>query len=140
MADLYGWCEDGFNLANPEQPYDISSYRGIVFWGMSAASNTVKVQISNDDTVPSGGKCGQSDASVDQCWDNFAKYVSLTPTWQRFEVKFSDLQQDGWGHPVPSGIFDPTTARGISFEVLGPANATAAPVSADFWIDDVYFE
>jgi hypothetical protein len=41
---------------------------------------------------------------------------------------------------VPSGIFDPTTARGISFEVLGPANATAAPVSADFWIDDVYFE
>lgn len=140
MADLYGWCEAGFNLANPELPYDISAYTGIVFWGMSAVSNTVKVQISNNDTVPSGGKCGQSDASVDQCWDNFAKYVSLTPTWQRFEVKFSDLQQEGWGHPVPSGIFDPTTARGIDFEVLGPTSATAAPVSADFWIDDVYFE
>jgi hypothetical protein len=140
MSDLYGWCEDGLTFASADVPFDISAYSRIVFWGMSAVSNTVKVQISNDDTVPSGGKCGQSDASADQCWDNFAKFVTPTPTWQRFEVKFSDLQQDGWGHPVPSGIFDPTTAHGINFQVLGPASASAPPVSADFWIDDIYFE
>ena len=121
-------------------PYDVSGYTGIVFWGMSPASNTVKVQFSNDDTVPSGGKCGQNDASVDQCWDHFAALVSLTNTWQRFEVKFSDLRQDGWGHPVPSGVFDATTAHGINFEILGPNSATAPPAAADFWIDDVYFE
>jgi hypothetical protein len=140
LADLYGWCEDGFNFAAPEAPFDISAHTGIVFWGMSPLGGTVKVQIWNDDTAPAGGKCGQGDASADQCWDSFASYVTLTNTWQRFEVKFSDLRQDGWGHPVPSGIFDPATARGIAFEILGPTVATGPAVTADFWIDDIYFE
>jgi hypothetical protein len=140
IADLYGWCQDGLLFASPEAPYDISAYSGIVFWGMSPESNTVKVQISNNDTVPSGGKCGQSDASTAQCWDNFATYVTLSPTWQKFEVKFSNLQQDGWGYAVPSGSFDATTAHGITFEISGPQSATTAPVTADYWIDDIYFE
>jgi hypothetical protein len=54
--------------------------------------------------------------------------------------QFSDLSQEGWGHQVPSGIFDATTAYSLYFQVNGPANAAAAPVTADFWVDDVYFE
>jgi len=47
MADLYGYCQVGFNLADPEGPVDISKYTGLVFWGMSSVGNTVKVQIAN---------------------------------------------------------------------------------------------
>jgi hypothetical protein len=140
IAEQYGWCEDGLNFTGTDTPCDISMYSGVVFWGMSTLSNTVKVQLSNDDTVPSGGKCGQTAASVDQCWDNFATDVSLTPNWHRFEVKFANLSQAGWGHHVPSGIFDPTTAHGINFEILGPSSATGTPVIADYWIDDLHFE
>ena len=147
MADLYGYCEEGFVFALgmsdggvTRVPYDISSHTGIVFWGMSAVSNRVKVMIQNADTDLAGGRCGQNDASSDGCWDNFSMYVDLTNTWQRFEVKFSDLSQEGWGRPAPSGVFDATTAYSLYFQVNGPNGPTAPPVTADFWIDDVYFE
>jgi alpha-L-arabinofuranosidase len=138
IADQYGYCQEGFTLVNPEGPFDASKYDGIVFWGMSPQGNTIKVQFPNDDTVPTGGKCGQTDAAADQCWDSFATSVSLTSTWQRFEVKFSDVHQDGWGMPV--GIFDAASLRGVNFQILGPTTASGPPVTADFWIDDVYFE
>jgi hypothetical protein len=147
IADLYGYCEQGFDFAQrasaagPERIFnDISAHTGIVFWGMSPVANRVKVMIQNIDTDVAGGRCGQNDAAAEQCWDNFSTYVDFTNTWQRFEVKFSDLSQEGWGHQVPSGIFDATTAFSLYFQVNGPANATAAPVTADFWVDDVYFE
>jgi len=139
IADLYGYCQQGFNFAEPEAPFDISGTSGMVFWAMSPAANAIKVQVPNDDTVPAGNRCGLTDAAADGCWNSFATYLSLTPEWQRYEIKWSDLHQDsGWGLVVPS--FDPTTARGINFVVQGPASATADAVSADFWIDDVYFE
>jgi len=143
IADLYGFCEEGFWFAanaTEAVPVDISKYSGIVFWGMSSLGNRVKVHIANIDTSPSGGKCGHTDAAVDQCWDSFSTYVTFTNTWQRFEVKFSDLYQEGWGYAAPSRTFDATTAYTIFFQVNGPQNAAAPPISADFWVDDVYFE
>ncbi len=149
IADAYGYCEESFWLAQiptdggPADAfsfYNVSAHSGIVFWGMSNVSNSVKVAISDIDTAQAGGKCGQGDASADQCWDDFCTYVTLTNTWQRFEVKFADLMQQGWGYAAPSGKFDPTTAAIINFAVDAPASATAAPVTADFWIDDIYFE
>ncbi len=156
-ADLYGYCEIAFWLAQntpdarrfdagvtePDIPvvlYNISAYTGLVFWGMSAVSNRVKMHISDLDTDPLGGKCGQSDAATDQCWDDFCAYVNLTTTWQKFEIKFSALQQEGWGYAAPSGRFDATTAGFVNFQVNGPSSATAAAVNGDFWIDDIYFE
>ena len=147
MADLYGYCEQGFDFAldvsdagATRVPYDISSHTGLVFWGMSPVSNLGKVMIQNVDTDPAGGRCGQGDASSQGCWDNFSIYVDLTDTWQRYEVKFSDLSQEGWGRPASSGIFDATTAYSLYFQVNGPNTPTAPSVNADFWIDDVYFE
>jgi hypothetical protein len=140
IADLYGYCQQGFSLTNPETAFDISQYSGVVFWAMSSAKNAISIQIPNDDTVPAGNKCGQTDAGSDQCWDSFAFSVSLTTEWKKFEVKFSDLSQGGWGHPAASGSFDGTTARGINFLVTGPGSATSSAVTADFWIDDIYFE
>lgn len=120
--------------------FDISSHSGIVFWAKSPAGNTIKVQIANNDSVPAGGKCGRTDASTDGCWDSFTTHVSPTDKWQKYEVKFSELRQDGWGYPVLAGKLDATTARAINSVVNDPASATAGPVTADFWIDDVYFE
>lgn len=100
----------------------------------------MKFQISNDDSVPAGGKCGKTHASTDGCWDSFATSLTLTNQWQKYELKFGDLSQDGWGRPAPSGSFDATTARVINFLVSGPSTATAGAVTADFWIDDVCFE
>jgi len=158
-ADLYGYCEAGMWLVQREGdagtvpdaqsvggdvtlrvPYDVSAHHGIVFWGISSAANQVKVMFNNVDTDVFGDKCGQSDAASDQCWDSFSKYVKLTDTWQKFEVKFSDLSQEGWGYAVPSGKFDATTVYKLSFVVNGPASASAPAVTADIWIDDIYFE
>jgi hypothetical protein len=138
MADQYGYCQVGFGFADPPTAFDISKFTGIVFWGMSSAANSVKVQIANDDSDPAGGKCGMTDASTARCWDSYATYLSFTDKWQKFEVKFSKLRQDGWGMEVPT--FDATTARGINFLVQGPTSTTAPAINADFWIDDVYFE
>jgi alpha-L-arabinofuranosidase len=139
IADLFGYCQVGFTLVTPEAPFDLNKYAGVAFWARSDESNTVKFQIANDDTVPDGGQCGQTSDPADQCWDNFAKYVSLGTAWKKYEIPFSDLKQDGWGHVVASGSFDPTTARSMNFMITGPTTATSDPVTADFWIDDLYF-
>lgn len=159
VADLYGYCEEGFWLAqvgadaglapdagvatsnvDARVAYDISTHSGFVFWGMSSLFNSVLVSISDSNTDAVGGHCGQSDAVADQCWDNFGTTLLFTDTWQRFEVKFADLQQEGWGYPSSSGKFDTSHAYMMTFEVKGPQSATAAPVAADFWVDDIYYE
>jgi hypothetical protein len=66
--------------------------------------------------------------------------VTLTDTWQRYEIKLSELYQEGWGHAAPSGKFDATTTYSVSFQVNGPNSAGAPAVDTDFWIDDLYFE
>jgi hypothetical protein len=158
-ADLYGYCEAGIWFAQRDSdagtapsagtadgdvalrvPNNLSAYHGIVFWGMSSASNQVKVMFNDSDTDVFGGKCGQSDAAADQCWDAFSKYVTLTDTWQKFEIRFTDLYQEGWGYAAPSGKFDATTVSMLAFQVNGPGSSTAPAVTADIWIDDIYFE
>jgi hypothetical protein len=147
IADLYGYCEEGFDFAVADEDggqtratYDISQYDGIVFWGMSPAANRVKVMVQNIDTDAQGGRCGITDASSARCWDNFSTYLNFTDTWQRFEVKFSDMEQEGWGRPAPGGVFDLTKAYSIYFSVNGPGKAGDPAVNADVWIDDLYFE
>jgi hypothetical protein len=107
---------------------------------MSLAANRVKVMVQNVDTDALGDRCGTTNASSAQYWDNFSAYLNFTDSWQRFEVKFSDLQQEGWGHPAPGGVFDLTKAYSIYFQVNGPGKASDPAVNVDFWIDDLYFE
>jgi hypothetical protein len=147
VGDLYGYCEQGLWLAQGSGgasnmadriPVDLSAYQGIVFWAMSTRPARLKVVVGNADTDVLGGRCGQLDASADQCDDAFSRQVSLTDSWKRYEVKWSELSQDGWGHAAPSGKLDPRSIYVIGFQVDGPQNATAAAVDADFWIDDLY--
>lgn len=52
-------------------------------------------------------------------------------------MDFAQIRQDGWGTAVPA--FEQKTVRGMNFNILGPSSAGAPAVSADYWIDDVYF-
>jgi alpha-L-arabinofuranosidase len=138
INDQYGYCQTGFGFTGSNGPFDISKYAGMTFWARSSISNSIKFQISNDDSVPEGGKCGKTTAATDSCWNSFATYIPLTEEWQKFDIKFADLRQDsGWGRQVSA--FDATTARSVAFLVTGPAGAAGPAVAADFWIDDVYF-
>jgi hypothetical protein len=162
VADLYGYCEQGLWLAQgaatlaadggvapadegPSNimnriPVDLSAYQGLVFWAMSSKATRLKVILENADTDVLGGRCGQTDASADKCGDAFSRQVSLTDTWKRYEVKFSDLSQEGWGHAAPSGKLDPRAAYIIGFQINGPQADTDPPVENTFWVDDIYFE
>ncbi|HEY5284160.1 MAG TPA: hypothetical protein VIM14_15310, partial [Polyangia bacterium] len=141
ISDLYGNCGESFwpaqetaLVASPEAgggaplarvPYDLSAYHVLVFWGRSSRANRVKVLFNNADMDPIAGRCGQSDASAVQCWDAFSKDVTLTDSWQRYEVKLKDLFQDGWGFAAADGKFDTTTISSIGFQVNGPQNEGA---------------
>ena len=160
VADLYGYCEQGLWLAqgpatsdadagaNPGDagtsnmmnriPVDLSAYQGLVFWAMSSKATRLKVMVESADTDALGGRCGQTDASADQCGDAFHKQVSLTDTWKRYEVKLSELVQEGWGHAAPSGRLDPRTVYLIGFQINGPQSNTDPPVEISVWVDDIY--
>jgi hypothetical protein len=152
VADLYGYCEQGVWLAqnpatspdagpsdmNHRMAVDLSAYEALVFWAMASKPTRLKIVVENADTDVLGGRCGQTDASADQCGDAFSRQVQLTDGWRRYEVKFSDLSQVGWGHAAPSGKLDPRTVYLIGFQIDGPQSKTDAPVEADFWIDDIY--
>jgi hypothetical protein len=164
IGDQYGFCNVGLWFAqlepgtaptdgavyhlgiaatgNPDAriPYDLSAHTGIVFWGMAQKPTELKVAISDADTDPIAGRCGQTVTPGDQCWDSFSSRVTLTETWQRFEVTFDSLRQEGWGYRAPSGAFDPPTAYNLAFQVNGPASAGAEPVVTEFWIDDLCLE
>ena len=107
---------------------------------MSSLANRIEIVLNNADTDPIAGRCGRSDASAGKCWDAFSKDVTLTDSWQRYEVKLKDLHQDGWGFSPADGRFDTTTIYSIGFQVNGPQNEGAPAVQADFWIDDLYFD
>jgi hypothetical protein len=157
IADQAGYCEQAFWLAqgpSTSEPgdaaiagtsnvenriqVDISAYQGLVFWAMSSKANRIKILLGNADTDALGGRCGQVDASADQCGDAFSKRISLTGIWTRYELKFSDLTQAGWGHAAPSRKPDLRAVTTIGFQIDGPQTSTASPVDGDFWIDDIY--
>lgn len=147
VADLYGYCEQGFWLAQSSgtassmasrAPVDLSAFQGFVFWAMASKATRLKVLVEDAETDALGGRCGQLDASADQCGDAFSRPLSLTDTWKRYEVKWSELSQRGWGHVAPSGKLDPSAVYIIGFQVDGPQGEDASAVDADFWIDDIY--
>ncbi|HEX7506740.1 MAG TPA: hypothetical protein VF550_08195 [Polyangia bacterium] len=161
VADLYGYCEQGLWLAQGSAtsdagagadpaaagtsnmmnriPVDLSAYQGLVFWAMSSKAARLKIMFESADTDALGGRCGQTDASADQCGDAFYKQVSLSNTWKRYEIKFSELVQEGWGHAAPSGRLDSRAVYLIGFQINGPQGNTDPPVEISLWVDDIYF-
>ncbi|HET7538742.1 MAG TPA: carbohydrate binding domain-containing protein [Polyangiaceae bacterium] len=85
---------------------------------------SVRVRFGMPETVASeyGGRCSE------RCWDVHELALHLTEDWQSREVRWDQLQQEGWGKSVH---FDPKRLLGIEFAAK-PDN-----LPADFWIDDL---
>jgi hypothetical protein len=114
-------------------PYNASKYTGISFWGKidAGTSSALRVGFPDKDTYPDGNLCSTaSNAGSNMCWDHYGYRVTLTSTWTKYTINFSQLAQESWGR-AGSG-FD----RASLYQVL-----FAIPVGATFgiWIDDVAF-
>jgi hypothetical protein len=108
-------------------PYDGSAYAGIAFYAKGAGPLTIKVKTAATSPVAEGGSCAAT------CYDHFKKDIVLTSSWSRYEIKWADLAQGGWGTPA---TFAPAALIGVNFEIV---TSPGMPVSFDFWVDDLTF-
>lgn len=129
-------------------PFDISQYKGIVFWAKTTAVDAgpldLKVQFPDTDTDPRGGVCNGAVAGASgptdfsQCYNSYAAHKMVTGDWQQFTVLFKDLNIEGFGYMMP-GPWDGKKVYGINWQGQKNTDADAGAVTADLWIDDVYF-
>lgn len=112
------------NLLEPRGPYDASNYSGISFWARSGeGAGHVELELPDGNTDPAGGRCSS-------CYNDFGKRVDLGETWQRFLIRFDELEQEpGWGVPRPEEITR-KALYAIHFQV-------AEPGPYDVWIDEI---
>jgi hypothetical protein len=113
-------------------PYNASRYDGISFWAKSdsGTNQVVHVAFPDKDTIPDGGLCQPSVSSgPTACWDHFGYRVTLTTTWTKYNIRWSQLAQDGW---AKKDGFDVTSIYQVIFQI--PVGANYA-----FWIDEVAF-
>ena len=120
------WTAD-FHAPIPAQPYDGSKYGGLSFWaGFDAANGppaSIRVGLVTMDTAWNGGICST------YCMDFHGIEVTPGTAWQRFEIRFDDLKQQGWGD-----VQAPLKRDQLVGFVLWPNHA------CDLWIDDIRFE
>ncbi len=109
--------------------YDAGIYDGISFW--AKGPGTIRVTVSTADTQKTmyGGDCGDGP----NCGDGFGTKVELTGAWAEYSVKWTDLEQAGWGKAV---TFDAGRILGMDFFA---AADDAGTYTWDFWLDDIAF-
>lgn len=107
--------------------YDASKYVGFSFWaGFDAANGdpvSIRVGLVTLDTAWNGGVCSTL------CMDFHGLEVIPSQTWQRFEIRFDELRQQGWGD-----LQAPLKRDQLVGFVLWPNQ------KSNLWIDDLRFE
>ena len=119
---------------------DASAFSGIRFTAkLTAGIDGLRLTIGNLYTDPAGGKCVPGGADHTDCYDNPG--FSLTPhggTWERYEVRFDQLTQLGYGLPSPVGANFPKSAiTHVKWDIGIPA--TGATPAWELWVDDLAF-
>lgn len=135
-------------------PFDISKYKGIVFWGMTTGADAggadagtldIKVLFPDTDTDPRGGVCNSAAAGASgptdtsECYNSYANKVVFTDHWQEFTVMFDQLKIDptfGFQHP---GAWTGKNVYGINWQGQDNNKPDSGTVTMDLWVDDVYF-
>jgi hypothetical protein len=116
----------GLGTAGP-QPYDGSKYGGLSFWaGFDAANGaplSIRVGLVTMDTAPMAGVCST------YCMDFHGIDVTPSAAWQRFELRFADLKQQGWGD-----VQAPLRRDQLVGFAVWPHH------QCDLWLDDIRFE
>lgn len=114
-------------------PYNASNYKGISFWAKidAGTSAVVRVAFPDKDTQPDGNICQTSVSSgPTACFDHYGFRETLTSTWSKYTIYFSQLSQENWGHAGTA--FDPSSLYEILFQIQVGANF-------GLWIDDIAF-
>ncbi len=129
-------------------PFDISQYKGIVFWAKTAGDAgtlDLKVQFPDTDTDPRGGVCNGVAAGASgpndtfACYNSYAVHEMITGDWQEYTLLFTDLAIDptfGFQMPAP---WDGKKVYGINWQAQKNSVADGGVETEDFWVDDVYF-
>ena len=110
-------------------PYDVSTYKGIIFWSRSdkGSSMRFKMPMTDETKTTDGGDCVES--TTTKCSDDFGANIALTKNWIKHTVMFSTLTQEKWGKPF---TWNPAHVTSIQFQV-------PKGTGFDVWIDDVAF-
>jgi predicted chitinase len=128
-----GWGATlGLTVANC---YDARAYQGVSFYikGSVAAGNSqVKFSLHSpiSEPAPSGG-CSAADNAAGKCYDHFAKVITLTDQWTRYDIHWKDLVQNCASDPT---YIPQSQILTLSYSILDP-NA-----GFDFWVDNLSFD
>jgi hypothetical protein len=107
-------------------PFNAKHFAGYRFFAKGSGRAYVVLQIPEIIDEQYGGTCRSSEGEV--CYDAHGIWITLTPEWKAYSLKWSDFKQRGFGKKAN---FRPGAIMSMQFafekEVL--------PV--DFWLDDV---
>jgi hypothetical protein len=107
-------------------PYAATAYKGFSFWAAASthmpAPFLLPVGVTTMDVAWNGPVCKK-------CMDYYRTTVSVEHTWQRFEVRFSELEQSGSGDPLV-----PLRVDQLVGVIFWPDE------DFDVWVDDLRFE
>ncbi|HEV8248056.1 MAG TPA: carbohydrate binding domain-containing protein [Polyangiaceae bacterium] len=116
----------GVDMVNEagKKTYDASAYVGISFYAKApSAYRAVRINVPDVGTDPAGQVCSGS-----ECNDHFGISLLLTSDWQRYEISFADMRQQGFGS-YREGL-TLTAIYGIHFLI-------AAGKTVELWVDDL---
>jgi hypothetical protein len=136
----------------PAETVDLSGYSGVTFFAKAdpgAGPTAIHMMLLDQNSDPRGMVCDPTQGSATECFNSFSMPVEATADFRRFQVAFSELEQDPqWGYrPMPS-VPDLEHVYGIAFQVFTPGgvcpDGAVCPgdpptLSFDIWIDDVHF-
>ena len=130
--DYAGLAVDLNSDGDKPKPYDASKFKGISFIarGVSGTKELdLRFGLSTPATIAKddGGECTGGDS---KCDDSFGADITLEKDWQKFDIPFAMLAQEGWGDKAE---FDPKEIVGLTWSV--PEGGTAF----DFAIDNLGF-
>jgi hypothetical protein len=103
--------------------YDATAYDGIEFWAKGPAAIYVGVQVIDVQSPKFGGFC-----EGEGCYNSHRKRVGLGADWQRYSVRWEELQQLNPRQRVPLDI---KRVRFLEFAVF------PEDTPFDIWLDDV---
>ena len=134
---------------------DLSSYSGLVFWAKASSrvedgslgEQTIHVMVHDRNSEPRGGKCNDN-AKGYECYNASSKTLTLSESFERYEVDFSKLERDPtWGNAATDSL-DLEHVYMFVFEVRQPkcvvdgkarcAGDASQVLKFDFSIDDLY--
>ena len=116
-----------FRSGSDPVAYDGSAYGGVSFWAAFGWDNgpslAVPFGIVTMDTATGSSLCGKN------CGDHYMKDKTLTRDWQRYELRFEELAQAGWGT-----VQTPLRRDQLAGFIIWTKQ------KCDIWIDDVRLE